>query len=100
MREQPRRPSDIKAEAAFFEADPTALADHKMVEHGNIQKVSGLHDGARHRNVVGAGRGFGGGMVVGDEECSAIQAHRLLEHLADANLRRIDAADVDSVEFQ
>jgi hypothetical protein len=54
----------VKLNPAFFERDVICCPDDQKIQNLNIQKLSGLDEGARHGNIIRAGGWVTAGMVV------------------------------------
>ena len=62
---KPGHSSYLEAQATFFEADKSLVADDKMVEHFYAQQSTGLGEGASYLDILRRGSGITRGMIVG-----------------------------------
>src|SRR5579875_1973542 len=70
-----------EAEPALLHGDKAALADHDVVEHLDLQQVAGTNQVGGDGDIVAAGRGIAGGVIVNGDELRGVVADGVAEDL-------------------
>ena len=85
----------IEGDAAVAQRDVRVVADHQVVEQGDVEQPAGGQRLGGQVQVVGRRRRVAGRVVVDEDDAGGVEPDRVAEQLADAHQRRADVALVD-----